>query len=137
MVVRTHTLVLTAVVLAGLLTTPRIDARTLARPAAPLQIRATPSQQPAEQSAVGTLERVDTAKQQITVATTGGRLLFHVQSGATIRQGSRTLKQSDLVSHTGERVKVRYREAGGERSAHWIVVAAPVRRTAAVARRAE
>lgn len=137
MVVRTDTLVLTAVVLAGLMTTPRIDARTLARPAAPLQIRAKPSQQAAEESAVGTLERVDAAKHQITVATTGGRLLFHVQSGAMIRQGSKTLKQSDLVSHTGERVKVRYREAGGERTAHWIVVAAPVRRVSAVAQRAE
>jgi hypothetical protein len=115
------------------MTTPRIDARTHALPAQTPQIRTTPNQQSAEQSAVGTLERVDTAKRQILVATSGGRLLFQVQSGATIRQGSKTLKQAELASHTGERVKVRYREAGGERKAHWIVLAAPVRRVAAAA----
>ena len=48
-----------------------------------------------------------------------------LQSGATIRQGSKTIKAADLAAHKGERVKVRYRESAGERRAEWIVVASP------------
>lgn len=71
---------------------------------------------------------MDATSQQITVATTSGKLVFRVPSGATIRQGSKTLKPSELPAHKGERVKVRYRENGGERRADWIVLAAPARR---------
>lgn len=102
---------------------PPIVAQPDARPAVTLA----PSPQVSERSAVGTLDQVDTASQQITVATTTGKLVFRVQSGATIRQGSKTLKPSELPAHKGERVKVRYRESGGERRADWIVLAAPAR----------
>ncbi len=71
---------------------------------------------------------MDGASGDITVATGTGHLVFRVQSSATVRQGSRTLKPSDLGAHRGERVKVRYRESGSERRADWIVVAAPARR---------
>jgi hypothetical protein len=83
-----------------------------------------------DRSVVGTLDRVDTAARQIVVSTGGGRLLFTVQTGASVRQGSKTLKPADLAGHKGERVKVRYRERDGERRADWIVVAAPPRRPA-------
>jgi len=84
--------------------------------------------QPAERSAVGTLDRVDTAAMEVTVGTASGKLTFQIESGATIRQGSRTLKPADLAAHKGERVKVRYREGGGQRRTDWIMLAAPARR---------
>jgi len=84
--------------------------------------------QPAERSAVGTLDRVDTVAMEVTVGTASGKLTFQIDSGATIRQGSRTLKPSDLAAHKGERVKVRYREGGGQRRTNWIMLAAPPRR---------
>ena len=74
---------------------------------------------------VGTLDQVDTTASQFVVKTTSGKQRFVLQDGATIRQGSKTIKASDLASHKGERVKVRYREASGERRAEWIVVASP------------
>jgi hypothetical protein len=76
-----------------------------------------------EQSAIGTLEQIDVPKMEIVVATASGKLTFRVQSGATIRQGSRKMSPAALAGHKGERVKVRYREVGGVRRAEWIVLA--------------
>jgi hypothetical protein len=62
---------------------------------------------------------------QFVVATSSeGKLTFRLQANATIRQGSRTLKPAELSAHTGEKVKVRYREVGKERQASWLVLAA-------------
>ena len=83
------------------------------------------SEQPPERSMVGTLEQVDDQATEFIVKTTSGQQRFLLQSGATIRQGSKTIKASDLASHKGEKVKVRYRESAGERRAEWIVVASP------------
>jgi len=74
---------------------------------------------------VGTLDQVDDQASAFVVKTTNGKQRFVLQSGATIRQGSKTIKASELASHKGERVKVRYRESSGERRAEWIVVASP------------
>jgi hypothetical protein len=82
-------------------------------------------QQPPERSMVGTLEQVDDQATEFVVKTTNGQQRFVLINGATIRQGSKTIKASELASHKGERVKVRYREASGERRAEWIVVASP------------
>jgi len=85
-----------------------------------------PEQQPPERSLVGTLDQVDAAATQIVVKTSSGKQTFVVQSGAMIRQGSKTIKAAELGAHKGERVKVRYREAaGGVRRAEWIVLASP------------
>lgn len=85
-----------------------------------------PEQQPPERSLVGTLDQVDAAATQIVVKTATGKQSFLVQSGATIRQGSKTIKAAELGAHRGERVKVRYRDAaGGVRRAEWIVLASP------------
>ncbi len=81
--------------------------------------------QPPERSLVGTLEQVDDQATQFVVKTTNGQQRFVLTNGATIRQGSKTIKASELASHKGERVKVRYRESSGERRAEWIVVASP------------
>ena len=59
------------------------------------------------------------------VKTASGKQRFVLQDGATIRQGSKTIKASELAAHKGERVKVRYRESAGVRRAEWIVVASP------------
>jgi hypothetical protein len=83
------------------------------------------SQQPPERSMVGTLEQVDNQATGFVVKTANGQQRFVLLDGATIRQGSKTIKASELASHKGERVKVRYRESSGERRAEWIVVASP------------
>ena len=82
-------------------------------------------QQPPERSLIGTLEQVDASASEFVVKTTSGKQRFILQNGATIRQGSKTIKASDLAAHKGEKVKVRYREASGERRAEWIVLASP------------
>lgn len=90
----------------------------------PVPVLAQP-QQPPEKSVVGTLESVSANASEIVVSTLSGKQTFAVDSGATVRQGSRTIKTAELQSHKGERVKVRYRESGGVKRAAWIVVAAP------------
>jgi len=82
-------------------------------------------EQPPERSLVGTLDQVDPAATEFVIKTSTGKQRFILQSGATIRQGSKTIKASELAAHKGEKVKVRYREASGERRAEWIVLASP------------
>jgi hypothetical protein len=91
----------------------------------PPSMPAVTEQQPPEKAVVGTLESVSAGAAQIVVNTTSGKQTFAVESGAMVRQGSRTIKTSELPSHKGERVKVRYRESGGVKRAAWIVLAAP------------
>ena len=102
-----------------------------ARPASgalPLADWAAPEiEQPPERSVVGTLDQVDAAATAIIVKTPAGKQTFALQNGATIRQGSKTIKASELGAHKGERVKVRYRDVGGVHRAEWIVVATPAR----------
>jgi hypothetical protein len=81
--------------------------------------------QPPERSIVGTLEAVDPKTMQIVVSSPSGKQTLHLPTGATIRQGSKTVKASELPAHKGERVKVRYRESGGVQQAEWIVLASP------------
>jgi hypothetical protein len=100
-------------------------AHPLAAPHAFVDPGASSIEQPPERSLVGTLDQVDSDATQFVVKTSTGKQRFLLQNGATIRQGSKTIKASDLASHKGERVKVRYREAAGERRAEWIVVASP------------
>jgi hypothetical protein len=113
------------------ITTSLLVATRVVRPAAaPADVvvdRIAPAQTqpPPERSMVGTLDQVDDAATGFVVKTPTGKQRFVLQSGATIRQGSKTIKASELASHKGERVKVRYRESSGERRAEWIVVASP------------
>jgi hypothetical protein len=98
---------------------------TAAAAPAPPPLAAVVDQQPPEKAVVGTLESVSAGAAQIVVSTTNGKQTFAVENGAMVRQGSRTIKASELQSHKGERVKVRYRESGGVKRAAWIVLAAP------------
>ena len=88
-------------------------------------VASAPSEQPPERSLVGTLDQVDSEATEFVVRTDKGKQTFVLQSGATIRQGSKTIKASELAAHKGEKVKVRYHEAEGVRRAEWIVVASP------------
>ena len=101
-----------------------------AAPPAPAPAVAAPAPVPApqpspERSVVGTLDRVDAEAAEFVVNSTSGRQTFRLQSGATIRQGSKTVKPAELAAHKGERVKVRYRESGGVRRAEYVVLATP------------
>ncbi len=93
-------------------------------PVPPPQPAAAPTQPP-ERSVIGTLDDVNVAAMQIVVGSSAGRRTLHLQTGVAIRQGSRTIKVSELPQHKGERVKVRYRESGGVQRAAWIVLASP------------
>lgn len=121
---------LTMILIAALTATSVVVAMRMTHSPAPARTAALESareiqQQPPERSVVGTLESVSAGGAQIVVSTSNGRQTFTVDSGATVRQGSRTIKTSELQAHKGERVKVRYRESGGVKRAAWIVFAAP------------
>jgi len=100
-------------------------AHPLAAPVALVEHNSSPVDQPPERSLIGTLDQVDAGATEFVVKTTTGKQRFVLQNGATIRQGSKTIKASELAAHKGERVKVRYRESAGEQRAEWIVVASP------------
>ena len=116
-------------ILLAIATTSMFGATAVAHPLAAVRSLtehdALVEQQPPERSLVGTLDQVDADATEFVVKTTNGKQRFVLQSGATIRQGSKTIKAADLASHKGEKVKVRYREASGERRAEWVVVASP------------
>lgn len=115
--------VLGSALIALALATPSAEqARPAVPPPAPAPAAAA---QPPERSVIGTLDEVNVAGMQIVVGSAAGRRTFRLQSGVTIRQGSKTVKLSELLSHKGERVKVRYRESGGVQRAAWIVLASP------------
>lgn len=105
----------------------RLEPAPAVRPAAAMP--AVADVQPPERSVVGTLDAVDGKTMQIVVSSSSGKQTLHVATGATIRQGSKTVKPSELAAHKGERVKVRYRESGGVRQAEWIVLASPPSRS--------
>lgn len=84
-----------------------------------------PVTQPPERSVVGTLDVVDPKTMQIVVTSPSGKQTLHLQPTVTIRQGSKTVKTSELFAHKGERVKVRYRVSAGVQEAEWIVLASP------------
>jgi hypothetical protein len=118
------TIFLLAITTTSMLVATRAE-HPLAAPLVSVEHDATAVDQPPERSMVGTLDQVDADAAQFVVKTTTGKQRFVLQNGATILQGSKTIKASELASHKGERVKVRYREASGERRAEWIVVASP------------
>ena len=102
-----------------------VGAHALAEPTLAEPVPPAVREQPPERSLVGTLDQVDDQAAEFVVKTASGKQKFVLQDGATIRQGSKTIKASELAAHKGERVKVRYREAAGVRRAEWIVVASP------------
>ncbi len=82
---------------------------------------------PGAHSIIGTIEKYDPATRQLTVNLGKSSLGFQVTRDATIRQGSRKIRASELSSHRGIRVKLRYSESAGLRNADWIMLAPPPR----------
>jgi hypothetical protein len=119
-------LTMATTVLAVMMLPVRPAAEPLPALAAPVPLSA--AQRPPERSVVGTLDRVDGAAIEFVVNSISGRQTFRLQPGATIRQGSKTIKPAELAAHKGERVKVRYRESGGVRQAEYVVLATPAPR---------
>lgn len=90
--------------------------------AAPVRARA--------HAVVGTLEKVD--GQALTIQTPKGEETVTLGSRATIRSGAHAMTATDLSSHTGDRIKVRYRQANGQKQAV-LVTLSPVHGQAAAA----
>ena len=81
-------------------------------------------------SLIGTLDKVD--GQTLTVKTAKGSETVMLAPTARIHRASKTLAVADLASHTGDRVKVRYMESGGQKQAQSVTLssAAVVKKTA-------
>lgn len=119
------TILLLAITTSTLVATHVVRPASVAAYAGTEDLATAASEQPPERSLVGTLDQVTPEATEFVVKTDKGQQTFQLQNGATIRQGSKTIKASELAAHKGERVKVRYREAEGVRRAEWIVVASP------------
>jgi hypothetical protein len=85
---------------------------------------------PAEAALVGTIERFEEAARRLVLQTTDAHIAFFLAPDAVVRLGSRTLPVSDLSAHKGRRVKVRYTQANGRRTAHWVVISSEPPRAA-------
>ena len=85
---------------------------------------------PAEASLVGTIERFESPARRLVLRTHEGRhVSFIVPAGATIRLGPKTLPATELSTHSGRRAKIRFTEADGKRTAHWVVISTDAPKT--------
>ena len=84
----------------------------------------------AAHSLIGTLDKVD--GQTLTVKTAKGMETVMLAPTARIHRATKTLTAVDLASHTGDRVKVRYMENGGQKQAQSVTLssASVVKKTA-------
>ena len=78
--------------------------------------KATAAPKPKAHSVVGTLDKYDSGANTIVVNTGKGTETLSLSSSSAVRMGAKTMSASDLSSHTGDRVKVRYSEASGQRT---------------------
>ena len=74
----------------------------------------------ASHSAMGTIEKYDA--NMLTLKTSSGEEQFTLSSSARLRNGSKSISASDLSGLTGQRAKVRYTEANGQRTAESVMV---------------
>jgi hypothetical protein len=88
-------------------------------------IRATTDQSTAsakDPSAVGTLVGYDGATKLLTIRVEQKPQSFKVPDTASLRYGSQIIKASQLASHRGDRVKVRYTESSSGRIAQSVML---------------
>lgn len=85
---------------------------------------------PAESALVGIIERFEEAARRLVLQTKDAHIPFILAPDAVVRLGSRTLPVGDLAAHRGRQAKVRYTQAGGRRTAHWVVISSDPPRTA-------
>ncbi len=77
---------------------------------------------PKAHSVVGTLDKYDSGANTIVVNTGKGSETLSLSSTSAVRMGAKTMSAADLSSHTGDRVKVRYSELNGQRTAQSIQI---------------
>lgn len=85
------------------------------RPAAPVV--------PPESALVGTIERFEASARRLVLQTTAdAHIAFILAPDAIVRLGSKTLPAAELATHRGRKAKVRFTQANGRRTAHWVVI---------------
>ena len=67
-------------------------------------------------SVTGTLEKYDAGGNTIVVNTGKGSETLSLSTNSSIRMGAAQMSPSDLTAHSGQKVKVRYSEANGQRT---------------------
>ena len=76
-------------------------------------------------TATGTVAKFDAASNTLTVTTAKGDVSFVVDSTASVTAGGKKVMASDLPSHVGHKVTVRYTESGGQKMAQSVRVTMP------------
>ena len=84
--------------------------------------KATVAPKPKAHSVVGTLDKYDSAANTIVVNTGKGTETLSLSSSSAVRMGAKTMSAADLSGHTGDKVKVRYSEANGQRTVQSVQV---------------
>ena len=92
---------------------PAQATKAATKPAAP---KTTTAPKPKAHSVVGTLDKYDSGANSIVVNTGKGTETLSLSTTSAVRMGAKTMTASDLSSHTGDRVKVRYSESNGQRT---------------------
>ena len=78
----------------------------------------------------GTVSKFDAASNTLTVTTPKGDVAFMVDSSASITANGKKVMASDLPSHVGHKVTVRYTESGGQKMAQSVRVTMAAAKTA-------
>jgi len=81
-------------------------------------------------TASGTVSKFDAASNTLTVTTPKGDVSFMVDSTASITASGKKVMASDLPSHVGHKVVVRYTESNGQKMAQSVRVSAAAPKTA-------
>lgn len=78
---------------------------------------------PPESALVGTIERFEASARRLVLQTAAdAHIAFIVAPDAIVRLGSKTLPAAELAAHRGRKAKVRFTQANGRRTAHWVVI---------------
>jgi hypothetical protein len=83
-------------------------------------------------TATGTVSKFDAASNTLTVTTPKGDVPFVVDSSASVTTNGKKAMASDLPSHIGHKVTVRYTESGGQKMAQSVRVVAAAPKTASM-----
>ena len=121
-------LALSGAAFAGQATAPKPAAKAaVAKPAK--------AAKPTAISATGTVSKFDAASKTLTVTTAKGDVMFVVDSSATVTADGKKVMASDLPSHVGHKVTVRYTESGGQKMAQSVRVTMAAPKTASASKK--
>jgi hypothetical protein len=77
---------------------------------------------PAESTLVGVIDKFEETARRLILRTKDAQIPFVLAPDVSVRLGSRTLPVDALAAHHGRKAKVRYTQADGRRTAHWVVI---------------